>query len=73
MSSGRWTELEGRPPASVTVDGVALTPGSRVTLCPRPGADVMDVVLSGRIASSSIHLKCNRSQTPWGVTHAMRA
>ena len=45
-----WTALEGPRPRAVTVDGVELAPGSRVVLCPRPGADVMDVVLAGRTA-----------------------
>jgi len=42
--------LERPAPESVLVGGVQVRPGSRVRLCPRPGADVMDVVLAGRVA-----------------------
>lgn len=36
--------------SSVTIRGRALRPGSRVRLCPRPGGDILDAVLAGRIA-----------------------
>ncbi|HLH25789.1 MAG TPA: hypothetical protein VK066_24995 [Chloroflexota bacterium] len=42
--------LERPAPTSVRVGGVDLRQGSRVRLRPRPGADVMDVVLAGRVA-----------------------
>lgn len=43
-------DLERPAPSSVTVDGVAIKKGSRVRLQPRSGADVMDVVLAGKVA-----------------------
>ncbi len=45
-----WEELEGRAPRSVTVAGGELGRGSRVVLRPRPGADIFDLALSGRLA-----------------------
>jgi hydrogenase maturation protease len=45
-----WHELEGPGPASVTVGGVAVSPGSRVMLCPKGGRDIWDVALAGRTA-----------------------
>jgi len=42
--------LERPAPRSVVVGGVELRPGSKVRLRPRPGADVMDVVLAGQVA-----------------------
>ena len=47
---GSWEELERPAPDSVVVDGVELRRRSRVRLRPRPGGDVMDVVLAGRTA-----------------------
>lgn len=43
-------ELEQPPPAQVVVDGVALAPGSRVRLRPRPGGDILDLALAGKLA-----------------------
>jgi hydrogenase maturation protease len=48
--SGYWEELERPAPDAVVVAGAQLRAGSRVRLCPRPGGDVMDVVLAGRTA-----------------------
>jgi hydrogenase maturation protease len=45
-----WEELERPAPGSVTVNGVELRRGSRVRLCPRPGRDVLDLALAGRVA-----------------------
>src|SRR5215208_6057928 len=49
MSDG-WSELEAPGPASVTVSGVAIVPGSRVMLCPKGGRDIWDLALTGRTA-----------------------
>ena len=46
-----WEELEGRAPRNVTVAGAELGRGSRVVLRPRPGADIFDLALSGRLAT----------------------
>jgi hydrogenase maturation protease len=45
-----WGELERPGPASVEVGGVAVSPGSRVMLCPKAGRDIWDLALSGRTA-----------------------
>lgn len=45
-----WTEVDRPPPETVTVNGVELRKGSRIRLKPRPGADVFDLVLAGRVA-----------------------
>jgi hydrogenase maturation protease len=47
---GYWEELERPGPDSISIDGVELRPGSRVRLAPRPGADVLDLALAGRLA-----------------------
>ena len=49
MADG-WRELEQPGPASVTVGGVAVSPGSRVMLCPKAGRDIWDLALTGRAA-----------------------
>ncbi len=48
---GKWDPL-GEPPRveSVSVDGVELTAGDRVTLWPQKMADIMDMALRGKIA-----------------------
>jgi hypothetical protein len=43
-------EGEGPPPQSVVVDGVEIRPGSRVRLEPRPGGDIWDIALAGKVA-----------------------
>jgi len=35
----------------VSADGILLTPGDRVRLKPRPGADILDLVLAGKTAT----------------------
>jgi hypothetical protein len=46
-----FREQEGRPELrSVVVGGVEVVKGSRVMLWPRPGGDVMDVALAGKVA-----------------------
>jgi hypothetical protein len=46
-----FREQEGRPALeSVVVEGVQLKKGSRVLLQPRPGGDIMDLALAGKVA-----------------------
>lgn len=46
-----FREQEGRPQLqSVVVGGVELKRGSRVMLWPRPGGDIMDIALAGKVA-----------------------
>jgi hydrogenase maturation protease len=45
-----WEQLERPAPDLVEIDGVAVRRGSRVRLKPRPGGDVFDVALAGRVA-----------------------
>jgi hydrogenase maturation protease len=46
-----FQEQEGRPELrSVVVEGVELSKGSRVMLSPRPGGDIMDLALEGKVA-----------------------
>ncbi|MDQ4043438.1 MAG: hypothetical protein M3118_06445 [Actinomycetota bacterium] len=46
-----FREQEGRPTLeSLVVEGVELKKGSRVLLQPRPGGDVMDIALTGKVA-----------------------
>jgi hydrogenase maturation protease len=46
-----FREHEGRPVLrSLIVEGVELKKGSRVLLQPRPGGDIMDLALAGRVA-----------------------
>lgn len=46
-----FREQEQRPALeSIVVGGVELSKGSRVLLWPRPGGDVMDLALRGKIA-----------------------
>jgi hypothetical protein len=39
-----------RPLPRVVVDGIEIARGSRVRLHPRPGGDIMDIALRGKIA-----------------------
>jgi hydrogenase maturation protease len=48
-SSG-WEEIGGCAPRSLSVAGVEIARGSRVVLRPRPGADIFDLALAGRVA-----------------------
>jgi hypothetical protein len=43
--------MHGRSEKSVTVSGTTLQAGDRVRLRPRPGADIMDLALAGKIAT----------------------
>jgi hydrogenase maturation protease len=45
-----WEQLERPGPDLVEVDGIAVRRGSRVRLRPRPGGDVFDTALGGRLA-----------------------
>jgi hypothetical protein len=46
-----FREQEKRPELqSLAVEGVELRKGSRVMLWPRPGGDVMDLALAGKVA-----------------------
>jgi len=46
-----FREQEGRPALeSVVVEGVELKKGSKVLLRPRPGGDIMDLALAGKVA-----------------------
>ena len=46
-----FREQEGRPALeSMVVEGVELRKGSRVLLRPRPGGDIMDLALAGKVA-----------------------
>jgi hydrogenase maturation protease len=47
--SGYWEELERPGPDAVDVGGTELRRGSRVRLHPRPGADVFDLALAGKV------------------------
>lgn len=52
MHEADWNNLEDRPRLeSVRHFGVELRAGSRVRLWPKAGADVMDVVLKGKVAT----------------------
>lgn len=45
-----FAELERPAPDHVLIAGILVRPGSRVRLCPQPGADAFDVVLAGKVA-----------------------
>lgn len=44
-----WDD-ERPAPAHALVGGIAIAPGSRVRLRPRPGADILDLALTGKVA-----------------------
>ena len=46
-----WDPMENARLDVVCIHGMALGPGDRVRLCPRPGADAFDLMLAGRIAT----------------------
>jgi hydrogenase maturation protease len=55
LSGEDLMRLHGRladesPPAAVAIDGVDVRRGSRVVLRPRPGGDIFDIALAGRMA-----------------------
>jgi len=43
-------ETDRPAPQSVVIEGVEVKKGSRVRLHPRPGGDVLDMALAGRVA-----------------------
>lgn len=45
-----FEESERPAPKSVVVNGVAISNGSKVRLRPRPGGDIMDIALAGKVA-----------------------
>ena len=50
IGAGRgWEEIGGRAPRTVVAAGVEIGRGSRVVLRPRPGADIFDLALTGKI------------------------
>ena len=50
MNEFEWHLLEDKPPVDhLLVDGVELRRGSRVRLRPRPGGDILDMALAGKI------------------------
>jgi hydrogenase maturation protease len=52
MNEWEWQLLEEKTPVDhLEIAGVEITAGSRVRLRPRPGGDVMDIALSGQIAT----------------------
>ena len=51
MNEGEWHLLEDSTPVDhVSAGGKEIRAGDRVTLRPRKGADIMDMVLAGKIA-----------------------
>jgi hydrogenase maturation protease len=52
MNEWEWQLLEEKTPLDhLEISGVAVRPGSRVRLHPRKGGDVMDIALSGQVAT----------------------
>ena len=52
MNEWEWQLLEETTPVDhIELSGVEVRTGSRVRLCPRPGGDIMDIALSGQIAT----------------------
>jgi hypothetical protein len=45
-----FEEKERMPLPGVIVDGVEIRKGSRVRLRPRPGGDILDLALAGKVA-----------------------
>ena len=51
MNEFEWHLLEDKPPVDhVLANGVEVRVGSRVRLHPRPGGDIFDMALAGKIA-----------------------
>jgi hydrogenase maturation protease len=51
MNEFEWQLLEDRKPVDdLVIDGIAVKRGSRVTLRPHPGGDIMDIALAGKAA-----------------------
>jgi hydrogenase maturation protease len=52
MNEWEWQLLEDKTPVDhLEISGVEVRTGSRVRLRPRPGGDVMDIALSGQVAT----------------------
>ncbi len=52
MNEWEWQVLEDKTPVDhIDVAGVEMRTGSYVRLCPRAGGDIMDIALSGQIAT----------------------
>jgi hypothetical protein len=52
MNDNDWSNLESRPALeSVRLYGVELRPGDRVRLWPKRQADVLDMALTGKVAT----------------------
>jgi hydrogenase maturation protease len=52
MNEWEWQLLEEKTPVDhLEIDGIELRTGSRVRLRPRPGGDIMDIALTGQIAT----------------------
>jgi hypothetical protein len=50
MNEREWRLLEDKPALeTITINGVERRAGSRVRIRPRPGGDIMDVALAGKI------------------------
>jgi hydrogenase maturation protease len=45
-----WESVERPVPQSVVVDGIEVKKGSKVRLRPRPGGDILDLALAGKVA-----------------------
>jgi hypothetical protein len=45
-----WEEEKAHQVPRVIVGDTEITRGSRVRLCPRPGGDIMDLALAGKVA-----------------------
>ena len=51
MNEWEWHLLEDAEPIGhIEVDGIEVHTGDRVRLRPKPGADIMDTLLAGKIA-----------------------
>jgi hypothetical protein len=48
--SSFWDQEQERILPRVVVDGIEITPGSRVRLHPRPGGDILDLALKDKVA-----------------------
>jgi hypothetical protein len=50
MNEWEWHLLEDKTPVDhLLVNGVELRPGDRVRLRPRPGGDILDMALAGKL------------------------
>ena len=67
-----WEE-QSRPPGCAVIDGIEIVAGSRVILRPRPGGDIFDLALAGKVAiveaveqdfESTIHLAVTLEDDP---------